>query len=35
MVELLDEVSSLDHTLIELLTESKFLVDSAVRPATH
>ena len=27
---LLDEVSSLDHTPVELLTESKFLVGSAV-----
>ena len=30
MVELLEEVSSLNHTLVELLTESKFLVGSAV-----
>ena len=34
MVELLDEVSSLDHTPVELLTESKFLVGSAVSPST-
>ena len=30
MVELLDEVSSLDHTPVELLIESMFLVGSAV-----
>ena len=35
LVELLDEVSSLDHTPVELLTESKFLVGSAVSPSTH
>ena len=35
MVELLDEISSFDHTPVELLIESKFLGDSAVRPATH
>ena len=32
MVELLDAVSSLEHTPVELLTESKFLVGSAVSP---
>ena len=30
LVELLDEASSLDHTPVELLIESKFLVGSAV-----
>ena len=29
------EVSSADYTPVELLIESQFLVDSAVRPATH
>ena len=32
LVELLDEASALDHTPVELLIDSKFLVGSAVRP---
>ena len=35
MVELLDEVSSLDHTPVELLIESKFLVGNVVSPSTQ
>ena len=35
MVGLFDGVSSLDHTPVELLTESKFLVGSDVSLATH